>query len=272
MRKCFTITVLRSSEDIKKAEELLVKTGIYKGCELFYPYDVSEEVKKNYEENIERFLKYPNFEIVLHLPYGSKNNIASYHNLNSVMERLYAAIDFAEKYQAKGVTLHPGELDGSLSYEDAVSLSIKNTQLLCDYAKQYNITIMIENLVGKHELCLTLNQMEEYQKRVNRDNVGITLDCGHYHVANQSSELSKSLSDYVETFKNKIKHLHLHDNNGTLDEHTKIGTGTIDFTTYFKTLEKVNYQGLYGSEVLFKDYLELLETSEKIDKFAGKKC
>ena len=52
MKKCFTITVLRSTEQIEKAEELLVKTGIYKGCEIFYPYEVSDEVYNTYSKNI----------------------------------------------------------------------------------------------------------------------------------------------------------------------------------------------------------------------------
>lgn len=270
--KCFTITTLRSSEQIALAEELLVKTGIYGGCELFYPYEVSDEIKKNYEANIQRFLKYPNFRIVLHLPYGLKNNIASYQNLDSVMDRLREAILFASKCRAEGVTLHPGELDGTLSKEEAFNLSIKNTQILCDYAKQFNITIMVENLIGSHELCLTIKEMEEFQRRVDRDNVGITLDCGHYHASAQQEELAKDLVKYVETFKNKIKHLHLHDNNGSRDEHKQMGAGTIDFEKYFEALKKIEYDGLYGSEVLFKDYSELLETSKKIDEFVGKKC
>lgn len=270
--KCFTITTLRSAEQIALAEKLLVKTGIYGGCELFYPYDVSDEIKKNYETNIQRFLKYPNFRVVLHLPYGSKNNIASYQNLENVMNRLREAILFASKYHAEGVTLHPGELDGTLSKEEAFDLAIKNTQILCDYAKQFNITVMVENMIGQHELCLTIKEMKEYQSRVNRENLGITLDCGHYHAAKQTEELPKSLVKYVETFKNKIKHLHLHDNSGERDEHGQMGTGTIDFDTYFKALKSVEYTGLYGSEVLFKDYSELLETSRKIDEFVGKKC
>ena len=38
MRKCFTINPNRSVEEIKSYEENLVKTNIYQGCEIFYPY------------------------------------------------------------------------------------------------------------------------------------------------------------------------------------------------------------------------------------------
>ncbi len=272
MRKCFTVTVARSDEDIKKAEELLVKTGIYGGCELFYPYEVSEEEAARYAESVECFTKYDDFQVVLHLPYGSRNNIASYNNLEVVMKRLCDAIDFAGKYGAVGVTLHPGELDGSLSHEDALALSIANTQKLCDYAKKWGITIMVENMIGERELCLTIEEMQKVQTLVNRDNLGITLDCGHYHAGHQTKELPKDLVKYVYTFKDKIKHLHLHDNSGATDEHKQLGLGTINFRDYFKALEDCNFNGTYGSEVLFKDYAELLTTAEKIDIFAGKKC
>lgn len=270
LKKCFTVTVLRSKEDIKKSIELLVKTKIYSGCELFYPYDVSEEIYNNYCEAIEEFLEYPDFEVVLHLPYGPKNNIASYNNLDFVMKRLRAAIDFAGKYHANGVTLHPGELDGSLSREEALELSIKNTKELAEYASKYNIDIMVENMIGAHELCLTLKEMQYFQSQVNMENVGLTLDCGHYHAAAQTEEFPKDLVKYVETFGQKIKHLHLHDNHGTRDEHTQMGLGTIDFYSYFEVLKRVNFSGLYGSEVLFKDYSELLETSKKMDEYNGK--
>ncbi len=270
MKKCFTITVLRSKEDIKKAEELLVKTGIYQGCELFYPYDVSEEIVKQYEESIACFKNYSDFTVVLHLPYGSLNNPATYNNLERTMKRLFDAIDFAHKYGATGVTLHPGELDGSLSKEEAFNLSVENAKKLCDYAKTYGITVMIENLIGERELCLTIEEMQKYQDAVDKPNLGITLDCGHYNASHQTSEPDKDLVKYVHTFKNKIQHLHLHDNYGLTDEHKPLGSCKIDFISYFEALKAINFDGTYGSEVLFKDYSELLETAEKMDEFASK--
>ena len=122
------------------------------------------------------------------------------------MSRLKKAIDFAYKYRAKGVTLHPGELDGTLSKEEALKLSIMNTKKLAEYASKYNIDIMVENLFGFKELCTSIKEMEYFLEQVNCDNVGITLDCGHYHASRESD---KSLEKYVEILGNKIKHLHL---------------------------------------------------------------
>ena len=267
MKKCFTVTVLRSTEQIEKAEELLVKTGIYKGCEIFYPYEVSDEVYNTYSKNIERFTKYPDFDMVMHLPYGPKNNHATYVNLDATMQRLKDAIDYSARYNIKGLTLHPGHVDSTMTRDEAFNLSVKNTQILCDYAKKYGMTIMLENMVHEDELCLTIEEMKKYHELANRDNLGITLDCGHYHASHQTTEPEHDLVKYVETFKDKLAHLHLHDNHGERDEHLKIGEGKINFADYFKALEKANFKGLYGSEVLFKDYAELLDTAKKIDEY-----
>lgn len=267
MRKSFTITVLRSPEDIAKAEELLVKTNIYQGCEIFYPYDVSEKVKNDYEKSIERFLKYPDFEISCHLPYGVKTNPATYQNLDRTLQRYYDAIDFASKYNVKNLTLHPGHLDGILTHEESLALSISSVIKICNYAKKYGMNICLENMVNPDELCLTLQEMIDFHKRANCDNLKLTLDCGHYHASNQTLEVPKDLTKYVEAFKDKIGHLHLHDNNGTKDQHLKLGEGTLDFKTYFNALKKTNYDGLFSSEVLFNDYSELLATAKKIDEY-----
>ena len=50
----------------------------------------------------------------------------------------------------------------------------------------------------------------------------------------------------------------------------KLGLGTIDFNSYFSALKNAGFSRLYGSEVLFKEYSELLTTSKKIDEFNGK--
>lgn len=267
MKKCFTITVARKPEDILKAEELLVKTNIYQGCEIFYPYEVSEQVKEEYAKCIARFLKYPNFEIVCHLPYGVNTNPATHTNLEKTLQRYYDAIDFASQFNVKGLTLHPGHLDSALTHEESLAISIESTKKICNYAKKYGMTIMLENMVNPDELCLTLQEMIDYHKRAACDNLKLTLDCGHYHASSQILEVPKDLTKYVEAFKGKIGHLHLHDNCGLKDQHLKLGEGTIDFKTYFNALKKVNYDGLYGSEVLFNDYSELLQTAKKIDEY-----
>lgn len=266
IRKCFTINPARTIDDIKSYEDKLIKTKIFDGCEIFYPYLASHEQYENYIQGVKSYLKYPNFEIVCHLPYGRENNLASYHNLDVILERLYKAIDFASMFNVKKLTLHPGELDGSLSREEATKLSIENVKKLSNYAKKYGMTIMIENLVGNQELCLTKEEMKTYLDSFDNHEVKLIFDCGHCNVTNGVKK--SPINEFVIYLKDYLYHLHISDNNGQTDQHQKIGTGNIDFKSYLQTLKDLNYKGLYSFEVLFNDYRDLMNTANQLDDIA----
>lgn len=263
IRKCFTINQHRTKEKIKSYEDNLVKTGLFKGCEIFYPYDVSVEQYNDYVNQVKEFLKYQDFEIVCHLPYGRINNVASFENIDEIMERLYKAIDFSAMFNVHKLTFHPGELDGTLSKEDAIKQSLKNVRKLIDYAKKYNMTLMIENLISSKELCSTKEEMKAYLEALNNE-AKLIFDCGHCHASKSPNK--NEIIDFVKLLKDELYHIHISDNDQSTDKHGKIGSGTIDFVTYFKTLKEINYQGLYSSEVIFHSYLDLIETSNKIDE------
>lgn len=264
MRKCFTVIAQRPKEDILSFEEHLVKTKEFQGCEIFYPYNVSLEQRKMYSETIKNFTKYEDFEIVLHMPYAADSNLAI--SSIEVMKRMHDAIDFANIYGVKKLTVHPGFETENYTREKAISISVKNIQELCDHAKKYGMVIMIENLVGKHELCLNEDEILNYLCLVNKDNCKFILDCGHYNVANNN----KDLKDVVYKLKDYLVHLHLSNNYGLRDEHARLDAGNIDFKAYFKYLWDINYKGLYCSEVLYKTYEDLLNTSKQIDEFEYK--
>lgn len=267
IRKCFTINPMRTKADILSYEEHLIKTGVFSGCEIFYPYNVSSEQYQDYCEGVKSYMKYDNFEIVCHLPHGRDNNIASYHNLDNIMNRYYKAIDFASMFKVHKLTLHPGELDGTLSKEEAIKLSIENVKLLVKYATKYDMIIMIENLVGSNELCLTKEEMKSYLENFNHQ-VFMTFDCGHCHASHTPNKTP--INEFVTYLSEYLTHIHLSDNHGLKDEHQILESGTIDFISYFKTLHNIGYKGLYSSEVLFNNYEDLLLTSNKIDEIEKK--
>lgn len=267
IRKCFTINPARTKDDILSYEENLIKTKLFSGCEIFYPYNVSEKQYNDYIEGVKSYLKYQDFEIVCHLPYGRDNNLASLNNIDEIMTRLKKGMDFARMFNVHKLTIHPGELDGTVSKEEAINLSIKHVMELVEYANKYDMTIMIENLVGSHELCLTKEEMLDYLSHFNHQ-VMMTFDCGHCHASHTNNKTP--INDFVIALKDYIAHLHLSDNYGTTDEHQVLGSGTINFESYFETLRTIKYNGLYSSEVLFKDYKDLINTSNKIDEIENK--
>jgi sugar phosphate isomerase/epimerase len=45
-----------------------------------------------------------------------------------------------------------------------------------------------------------------------------------------------SLADWLSALGTRVTHLHLHDNDGTADQHLPLGQGTIDFAYLFRFL------------------------------------
>ncbi|MDR0791374.1 MAG: sugar phosphate isomerase/epimerase, partial [Methanomassiliicoccaceae archaeon] len=84
--------------------------------------------------------------------------------------------------------------------------------------------------------------------------VKVCFDIGHANTMSQIDEMMDLLSD-------RIKNIHIHDNNGDNDDHMTIGDGRIDFPPILKRLSK--YNGKYiiesrslGSAVISRDRLK----------------
>lgn len=68
----------------------------------------------------------------------------------------------------------------------------------------------------------------------------LCLDIGHANHPDQSHLPAKnSINTFIEAFKEKIIHLHIHDNHGKSDEHLIPGEGTIDWYMVIKELKKL---------------------------------
>lgn len=264
VRKCFTVNPNRTKNEIEEFEQCL-KNKTFVGCEFFYPYNKSDEFKEEYFMSLNKYKQY-DCEFVCHLPYGKLNNLATYDNLENVLKRFYDAIDFASKLPTVKLTLHPGELDGTLSKEEAINLACLNIKKICIYASKYNMIVMLENLIGEHELMRTPEEYFEMKEKINEDNLKFIFDVAHYHTSFQKEKYEKDINSFVEKVKDDLFHLHISDNDGKTDMHAKIGLGNIDFKSYFLKLQEIGYRGLFSSEIIFNDVKELLDNANAFDE------
>lgn len=266
MKKCFTVNCMRTNEDFD-GYEMLIRENIYQAVELFYPYNVSDVQRNLYTNRVNKLIKMANdeninLEVVLHLPHGPKNDLLG-NQLdvlsNDVMNRMKKAIDYANLFNVKKLTLHLGSYKGYNTREEAINEVITLVQDLCDYAHKYNMFIMIENMPGYNELGYSPEEILYIIKRVNKDNIKFILDTGHAHCS------SYPLSEYVNLLNEYLYHMHFNDNNGERDEHKRVNSGTIDFKKLFEELNKIGYKELHCMEVLFKTYQDLIDYAKDID-------
>lgn len=114
-------------------------------------------------------------------------------------------------------------------------IGLKRIKEICDYAKSLNIKIAFENTKIKGYLEYALGNIDN-------DNVGVCYDSGHCH-AHFNDEFE------FDRFKNRIFAVHLHDNDGSADQHLLPFDGTIDWHKLAKNLKDSNYDGPLTFEI-----------------------
>ena len=186
-----------------------------------------------------------NLELTLHLPFsdmnlGGLNTGIRNEVLHQMKDCLLIASDLVEL-----AVVHPGYLSphGAQLPDLAWQTNIESLQSICDFARDYGITIVVENMpqvpkiFGKYP-----QEMLQMVEEVNRDNVGLTFDIGHANTMG-----SEIMDDFLKMYKSKISHVHLHDNMGKSDEHLPIGKGNVDWKCVIDSLS--NYKGRFVTEV-----------------------
>ena len=119
---------------------------------------------------------------------------------------------------------------------------IKSLREIVNQAKRFNVGVMLENT----PLSNGIHNVHEFKYII--DNVAtlfVHLDIPHAF----TSGGMKSVIDYINTFRDKIIHIHWHDNHGYKDEHLPIGEGSIDHQKAIKALKDIGYDGTITLEV-----------------------
>jgi len=108
-------------------------------------------------------------------------------------------------------------------------------------ANEYDLAFTIEPRVG--ETISNTDAMLRLMEAVNEDNFGAVLDCGHLHAQKELLPLS------VEKLGDRIKYVHVSDNDGRDNFHFAPGKGTVDWDGVFQALKKQKFEGYVAIDV-----------------------
>ena len=138
---------------------------------------------------------------------------------------------------------------------------------LADLAEPYGVKLAFEFCGYPNCSVNTFNQAYEIVKEVNRDNVGIVLDCFHFHAMNSNIE------DLKKADPNKIFVFHIDDCEdlpvGALRDHHRVwpGEGAIELDLILGTLKEIGYQEMVSIELFRPEYWEWdVERTIKVGK------
>ncbi len=161
--------------------------------------------------------------------YGSNNLWFDTDDGDIIQKRHIEVINLAKDCSIPTLVMHPFEVvmpDGG-SYD----VFMRRMSHIAECAEKCGVRLAMENL-GE----------QEYLKKIvdhftDNPYIGICFDSGHNNVTNHN--------DYglLETYRNRIFALHIHDNNSTKDQHYLPFEGNGDFKAFINAMAKTSFSG-----------------------------
>lgn len=114
---------------------------------------------------------------------------------------------------------------------------------LAEIAERERVIVCLENMPMHHLASSEPPAIRRFAEEIGSEYFRCCLDTGHVAV------FGKSPADAVQVFgKDYLKIMHVHDNDGTHDQHRLPGEGVVDFAAYVRALEEIGFCGAFSFE------------------------
>jgi len=143
------------------------------------------------------------------------------------MERLNQAYDVAAHFGIKKMVVHTGWMPFIYFKNWQAEKGAQFWQKFMEN-KPADFTICVENVL-EDEPFMLLDMMQQ----IDDPRIKLCLDIGHAH-AMTSAEIPAE--KWIQVLGPHISHFHLHNNDGTGDDHRPFGEGTMDMVNIIKTI------------------------------------
>lgn len=170
---------------------------------------------------------------------------------------LIACLETFSALGASQMNVHPDAYAPMHDRPFIVGQNLKTLRALLDAGRAVGIGIMIENVPAgfntPEQLADLLDPLPE---------LGLHLDVGHANLGVAANVTEPIL----ERFGDRLRHVHLHDNDGDADQHLPLGAGTIDLPPVIQAIRRSGYDGTITLEVFsqerrhFDDSRDILQT------------
>ena len=121
--------------------------------------------------------------------------------------------------------------------EYARSLTVNLIRQLLPDCERFGVTLCLENMPMKAHRISTMERIVETVAKINSPYLGICFDTGHSNVfGHDLGEMVRLCAPYLKT-------LHIHDNDGSRDQHLLPFLGTASFDSLCRALGENNFEG-----------------------------
>ncbi len=187
---------------------------------------LDETPGERFEYWAERFKK---TEVTIHAPFmdlapGGIDPLI----VDVTRKRLLQAAELVEVFGAESLIGHAyyDLTRYPVNVERWVKVSLETWRLVLEASEVNGCQVLVENVYERDPEALAMLLTELKHPRF-----GFCLDTGHFNAWSVVS-----LDRWLNRIGSKIKRLHLHDNDGSFDQHLGLGQGNFDFRTLFDWL------------------------------------
>jgi len=149
--------------------------------------------------------------------------------------RFRQVMELSERVDPANIVFHPGYDKWRYGFHDDLWLnnSVPVWHDIIEWSIRQETQVVLENVFDT-----TPDHLVALRERVGKE-LGFCFDAGHYLLFSEVS-----MSDWLSSFGDGLKELHLHDNFGTSDDHMPVGEGDFDFDQLMEHLEKEDVEPL----------------------------
>jgi sugar phosphate isomerase/epimerase len=145
-------------------------------------------------------------------------------------------IEMTAQLGGDAIVMHVPNLLDATTRDQTWSQLLKSLDELQPYARDRNIRIAMEN--GTDDSVVHMRKLFE---QYGPEYLGLCYDCGHGNLT------GKGL-DQLESLKDRLAVVHLHDNNGNADQHKIPFTGTVDWQRLAEIMARSAYKKCVSME------------------------
>ncbi len=238
----------------------------FSGVEIWsdVPHCYVDEFSKGKEQwgKLKELLTKSKLQSAFHAPMFGINIASVNHGIRKEsIRQVMAAIDLAQTVGSEIVVFHSGKrpavITSSRVKEVTFSLNKEAIIAIKKYAQGKKVHAVLENCgVDKDDYEESL---PDFMYLVESCEIDVCWDVGHSHC-------SWGVKETFESLKDKIKHIHIHDNDRTYDQHLPVGMGNIDYQLVFPFLKK--FSGMIVHEIQSIDNCEekTIQSKKELDK------
>ena len=236
--------------DIIDYLSIMEKEGIFYVEIRGYPprinYHNKDYIKRLKDALIENNIKVHSY----HLPFSPENGFdisrgtlqRAPTEINAIDE-FKLSLDVMSYLGGKIAILHPGDtMRSSEEKEERYKNSRENIGRILEYCEKNKIKLAVENMPSG-KMGERISDICDLISDFNSEYIGICFDTSHANMA------SGDAPNEIKKCKNKLFTIHVSDNNGKKDQHYLPFSGNINWSSFWKELNNLNYDGIFMMEV-----------------------